>query len=63
MNRRRLRRLLIGGVLACGCLYGGPCGVTTLQFKDFLTSSLIRTSVTTLASLFEAATIDAQNQE
>lgn len=63
MNRRRLRRLALGAVLACGCLFGGPCGVTTLQFKDFFTSSLIRTGVTTLASLIEAATIEAQEQE
>ncbi len=49
-------------VLAGGCLLSGPCGITSLQFRDFATSSLIRTAVVTAANLFEAATIqDAQN--
>lgn len=57
-NGRRLR-LLVGAMLAGGCLFGGTCGVTSLQFRDFLTSTVIRTGVTTLASIFEAATIEA----
>ncbi|MCK4658225.1 MAG: hypothetical protein KAV82_01770 [Phycisphaerae bacterium] len=63
MNQRRLRRLAMGAVLACGCLFAGPCGVTTLQFQDFLTSAVIRTSVTTLASLLEVATIEQAQSE
>ena len=54
--------MVMGAVLACGCLFAGPCGVTTLQFQDFLTSTLIRTGVTTLASVFEAAVIEQEIQ-
>jgi len=51
-------------LLAGGCLLSGPCGITTLQFQDFATSSLIRTAVITVANLFEAATIqEAQNPD
>ena len=64
MSARRVwRRVLMGAVLAGGTLFSGPCGITTLQAKDFLTSAVIRTSVTTLASILEAATIDAAAQE
>jgi len=62
MVQRRLRRWVLGALLAGGCLFGGPCGITTLQFKDFATSTLIRTSVTTLASVLEAATVDAATE-
>ena len=58
MNKKR-RRSLLGLVLAGGCLFGGPCGITTLQARDFLTSSLVRTGVTTLFAVLEAATLDA----
>jgi hypothetical protein len=63
MVQNRWRRWVVGAVLACGCLFAGPCGITTLQFQDFLTSALIRTGVTTLASVFEAATINAANPQ
>ncbi len=56
---RTWRRILIGPVLIGGTLFAGPCGITTLQAKDFLTSAAIRTTVTTLASVLEAATLDA----
>ena len=46
-----------GLVLVCGTLFAGPCGITTLQFQDFLTSSVIRTGVTSLAQIIEAAII------
>jgi hypothetical protein len=50
---------LIGALLAGGCLLSGPCGITTLQLQDFATSTLIRTGVTALASIVEAAAIEA----
>ncbi|MHC5111668.1 MAG: hypothetical protein ACYTHJ_17525 [Planctomycetota bacterium] len=61
MKSRRPRRLGMTLLFSGGCLLAGPCGITSLQFQDFVTSTLIRTGVTTLASLVEAATI--QNQE
>ncbi len=63
MVRRDLRRRVVCMLLAGGCLWAGPCGITTLQFQDFLTSSLIRTVVTTLAGVLEAATVDAAVEE
>lgn len=62
MNRTTWRRSLVGVLLAGGCLFAGPCGITTLQLQDFVTSTLIRTGVTTLASVFEAATIEAAQE-
>ena len=62
-GKRRWRRTVLGAVLAGGILFSGPCGITTLQAKDFLQSALIRTTVTTLASVLEAATIDAATEE
>ncbi|MHC4062961.1 MAG: hypothetical protein ACYSUQ_01355 [Planctomycetota bacterium] len=62
MVQLKLRPRLVGALLAGGCLLSGPCGVTTLQFKDFVTSTLIRTSVTTLTSVLEAATVDAATE-
>ncbi len=52
------RRRLLGAVLAGGCLFAGPCGITTLQMQDFLTSALIRTGVSTVATALEAAIVD-----
>lgn len=63
MVRRDLRGRVVCLLLAGGCLLAGPCGITTLQFQDFLTSSLIRTGVTTLAGVLEAATVDAATEE
>lgn len=57
MKTRTWRRRLVGTVLAGGCLLAGPCGITTLQLQDFLTSTLIRTGVTTLAAVLEAAIV------
>jgi len=62
MNRTTWRRSLLGVLLAGGCLFAGPCGMTTLQLQDFVTSTLIRTGVITLASVFEAATIEAAQE-
>lgn len=59
MKKKTWRRSILGVALAGGCLFGGPCGITTLQFQDFLTTTVIRNSVTTLASIIEAATVDA----
>jgi hypothetical protein len=36
--------------------------MTTLQLRDFVTSTLIRTGVTTFAGIFEAATIEAAQE-
>ena len=58
------RRSIVGVALAGGCLFAGPCGITTLQLKDFITSTIIRTGVTTVASVVEVAVIEAaQNPE
>lgn len=62
MNRTTWRRSLLGVLLAGGCLFAGPCGMTTLQLRDFVTSTLIRTGVTTFAGIFEAATIEAAQE-
>ena len=44
-------------MLAGGCLFAGPCGITSLQMQDFVTSTIIRTTVTTLAAVVESAII------
>lgn len=62
MPRRTLQRYMLAAFLAGGTMFG-PCGITTLQFQDFVSTTLIRTGVTTLASLFEAATIDAAQEQ
>ncbi len=58
MNRTRWRCLMLGAAAMGGSVFAGPCGITTLQFKDFLTSTVIRTGVTTVASLVGAATVE-----
>ena len=64
MVRNRRRKPVILAVLALGgCLFSGPCGLTTLQMQDFLTSTVIRTSVTTLASIFEAAAVQSATED
>ncbi len=55
-SANKLKRCGVG-LLAGGLLFGGPCGVTTLQFQDFTTSTLIRVGVQTVASLYEAAVL------
>ena len=62
MRNARWRRGCLGILLASGCLLSGPCGITTLQFKDFATSTIIRTTVTTLASMLESAIIAADQE-
>ncbi len=57
MNSLPRRKLV--AFLAFGLLFAGPCGITTLQLQDFASSTLIRTTVSTFFSIFEAATIDA----
>ncbi len=59
MSTKRVgQRILICASLAVGTMLAGPCGITTLQATDFLRSAAIRTTVTTLASVLEAATVD-----
>lgn len=53
---------MIGTILAGGLLFGGTCGITTLQLQDFITSTLIRTAVTTSAAVIESAIIAAGQQ-
>ena len=57
--KNRPGRFALGAAIVLGCLFAGPCGITTLQFQDFLASSLIRTGTSTFFSLLQAATIDA----
>jgi hypothetical protein len=61
--RKTSRRRLLAAVMAGGCLFAGPCGITTLQLKDFLTSAGIQTVVSTVATLVETAVVSqaAQN--
>lgn len=60
MKNRRGRRVAMGVLLASGMLYGGPCGVTTLQWQDFVSTTLIRTGITTAVSILEVAIIQGQ---
>ena len=62
MRKRTLVRPSVCAVLAGGCLFAGPCGITSLQLKDFLTSTLIRSGVTAATSLVEAAIIEGQGE-
>ncbi len=62
MRMRTLRRRLCGCALIGGCLFAGPCGITTLQLQDFLTSTLIRTSVTTVMTAVEAVIVEAAQE-
>ncbi len=58
--KRRLRLGRIGAaLLASGLVFSGPCGITNLQFQEFLTSSLIRTATSTVSSVIEAAIIQS----
>jgi len=50
----------LGLILAGGLLFGGPCGITSLQLQDFITSAFIRTTVTTAAAVIESAIIAAE---
>ena len=59
MKWTRWRRGLLAAMLAGGCLVSGSCGITTLQLQDFATTTLIRTTVSTLASVVESAIIAA----
>ena len=56
--KRRWRGSLLMVLASGASLFAGPCGITTLQLQDFVTSTLIRTGVTTLASVIEAATVE-----
>ncbi len=60
MNKRRKPKALLGLILSGGLLFGGPCGITSLQLQDFITSALIRTGVTTAAAVIESAIIAAE---
>ncbi|MFQ5590706.1 MAG: hypothetical protein ACE5HE_06070 [Phycisphaerae bacterium] len=63
MNNRKWRRLLLCIAIPGASVLAGPCGITTLQLRDLVSSTLIRTSVTTLASLVEAATVEQALQQ
>jgi hypothetical protein len=62
-KRNRLRRAIIAAALCGGCMFAGPCGITTLQARDFVSSTVIRTGVTTFFSILEAATIAQQGAQ
>ena len=53
------KRGILAALLAGGFLLSGPCGITGLQLRDFATSTLIRTGVTTLAAVIESALVEA----
>jgi hypothetical protein len=57
-----LRRCVLACALTTGCLFAGPCGITTLQLQDFLTTTLIRTGVTTVAAAVEAAIVEGAQE-
>jgi len=59
MRSLRSARAVCWVALAFGCLFSGPCGITSLQLQDFLVSSTIRTAVTTLAGVVQAALVEA----
>lgn len=62
MRKTRWRRSLLAVVLSGGFLFAGPCGITTLQFQDFATNTLIRTTVSTVAAVIESAIIAAAQE-
>jgi len=64
MKRKiRLHRVCKALVLS-GVVFSGPCGITSLQFRDFLTSTLIRTTTSSLSAIVEAAVVQsAQNPQ
>jgi len=57
MSFHSARRRVAIALLAGGALFAGPCGITTLQLQDFITSATIRTLVTTTAQIVEAIII------
>lgn len=59
---RRWHRSLGCVFLVGGCLFAGPCGITTLQLRDFITTTVIRTVVSGAASAVEAAIIEVQQE-
>ncbi|MBI4718513.1 MAG: hypothetical protein HY763_11955 [Planctomycetes bacterium] len=61
MTGKRCRRWAVGLVLCGGTLFAGPCGITTLQFKDFVFSALIRATVNTGAQIVQATVIPGTN--
>lgn len=63
MNKTRWRRSALGVVLAGGCLFAGPCSISTLQLQDFASSTIIRTAVTTFATVLETAIIEAETED
>lgn len=58
MNIHSMRRRLGVLMLAGGALFAGPCGITTLQLQDLITSTTIRTLVSTTAQIVEAIIIE-----
>jgi len=62
MNHRNHKKLASLAVLSTGLLWAGSCGVTTLQLNDFLSSTIIRVGVQSVAALIEA-TLTNQSQD
>jgi hypothetical protein len=58
MKRPNGRRWKLMAALGGGCLLAGPCGITPLQFQDFLLSTGIRIGVQSVAALVEATIIN-----
>lgn len=59
MKRTNMKRGILAAAMAGGFLFAGPCGITGLQLRDFATSTLIRTGVTTLAAVIESSLVEA----
>lgn len=57
MNFHSMRRHLGVLLFASGAMFAGPCGITTLQLQDFISSTAIRTLVSTTAQIVEAIII------
>ena len=62
MRKSRWRRGLLAVMLAGSCSLSASCGITTLQLQDFATTTLIRTTVSTLAAVVESAIIAAAQE-
>lgn len=58
---RRCRRWALALLMCGGTLFAGTCGITTLQFKDFVFSALIRATVNTGAQIVQAAVVPGTN--
>ncbi len=62
MSKTARNKKVLSMVLVSGLLFASSCGITTLQLRDFVTSSIIRTTVTTAAAVLESAIIAAEQE-